>query len=655
MRPSKLILGLGLLGLARGSVTVYYVQGQNPFQTTTATASAANYTGAAAYDPTVLNPPPVPTDLTTSFTIQLQNGGAPPGVSIPIVGQFFGFSIEMSVVNQVLGKNASYIQVPFLNLMANIAQRAGGVRIRVGGNTQETATVVPSIPNGLILAKNLTGVTNPTQTPPLDISFGFLYLMANVSTLVNVHWFIGVPFFNLTPPNLDIAVEGQQILGEKMIGIQVGNEPDLYVAHGHRASTYGPADYTGEFGTVVNAMNNDPANALNRDLLIGPNIATEWTPEQVWDTGFVSDYSSNLAYLAVERYPSDNCFAEYGIGTPRDPQQMFPTYLTHQAGQTIVSNYLNSTSYAQSVGKPFMMFETNTASCGGFPGISDSFGAALWGVDYALTMAYSNFSGALFHVGGQNVYYNPFTPPPTNQSDFHQWTVGPIYYSSLVVAEALGSSNQSQVLDLQANNGYQYTPAYAIYENGNPVRVVLVNFVSDPSGNSNLNVALSLGQGSTPATVYVKYLQASSVSDKGSKITWANQTFGDVFSSDGRPMGTESIVPINCDQNAGTCTIPVYAPSIALVFLSQSAETETSGTPSTTFSTTALTKTYNTVTIDPSVLATSNGMKGLDQSELGSTSKGSVNSGRSLQSHLSGLTIITSLLFGAVVLYGRRW
>lgn len=53
-----------------------------------------------------------------------------------------------------------------------------------------------------------------------------------------------------------------------------------------------------------------------------------------------------------------------------------------------------------------MMFETNTASCGGFPGLSDSFGAALWGLDYALQMAYVNFTSALFHVGGQDVYYN---------------------------------------------------------------------------------------------------------------------------------------------------------------------------------------------------------------------------------------------------------
>lgn len=52
------------------------------------------------------------------------------------------------------------------------------------------------------------------------------------------------------------------------------------------------------------------------------------------------------------------------------------------------------------------MFETNTASCGGFSGLSDSFAAAMWTVDYALTLAYGNFSYALFHVGGQSDFYN---------------------------------------------------------------------------------------------------------------------------------------------------------------------------------------------------------------------------------------------------------
>ena len=85
---------------------------------------------------------------------------------------------------------------------------------------------------------------------------------------------------------------------------------------------------------------------------------------------------------------------------------MFPTYLTHKNGQGLVSNYLNSTMMAQTWGKPFLMFETNTASCGGFPGISDTFASALWAVDYGLQMANSNFTGALLHAGGQNVSYN---------------------------------------------------------------------------------------------------------------------------------------------------------------------------------------------------------------------------------------------------------
>jgi len=85
---------------------------------------------------------------------------------------------------------------------------------------------------------------------------------------------------------------------------------------------------------------------------------------------------------------------------------MLPTFLTHQSGQQIVSEYLGSIAYAQTKGLPFIMLETNTASCSGFAGISDSFTAALWAVDYGLQMAYVNFTHAMFHVGGQNDYYN---------------------------------------------------------------------------------------------------------------------------------------------------------------------------------------------------------------------------------------------------------
>lgn len=111
----------------------------------------------------------------------------------------------------------------------------------------------------------------------------------------------------------------------------------------------------------------------------------------------------------VSSYPDDNCAAAFpnsGFGAPQDPQTVFSNYLNHTSGIDIVSIYLNSTNFAQQNGKPFLMMETNTASCGGFPGVSDSFGAALWALDYGMQMAYSNFSGALLHVGGVSDTYN---------------------------------------------------------------------------------------------------------------------------------------------------------------------------------------------------------------------------------------------------------
>ena len=41
----------------------------------------------------------------------------------------------------------------------------------------------------------------------------------------------------------------------------------------------------------------------------------------------------------------------------------------------------------QGTGKPIVLLETNTASCNGFLGISDSFLATLWNLDLALSVS----------------------------------------------------------------------------------------------------------------------------------------------------------------------------------------------------------------------------------------------------------------------------
>lgn len=65
--------------------------------------------------------------------------------------------------------------------------------------------------------------------------------------------------------------------------------------------TYDPNDYKNEFGQVIQAINVD-SDIRDKGLLIGPNLAGIWKPEDVWGTGFVTEFRQNLAALAVERY-----------------------------------------------------------------------------------------------------------------------------------------------------------------------------------------------------------------------------------------------------------------------------------------------------------------------------------------------------------------
>jgi hypothetical protein len=123
----------------------------------------------------------------------------------------------------------------------------------------------------------------------------------------------------------------------------------------------------------------------------------------------------------------------------------------------------------------------------------------------------------MFHLGGQGASYNgpslvfllfalrliqfphktTFTPPPSNISKTRQWTIGPIYYASLAVSEFLASSNNnSQIVDLSANGKISnFTPVYAVYEGGKPMKVGIFNYMDDASGKADIVVNIAVDGG----------------------------------------------------------------------------------------------------------------------------------------------------------------
>jgi len=67
--------------LSRAEITIYTTL---PGATTTTTALVGNWTGVASQDPTLLNPPAPPTGQSSSFLVQLYDGGMV-GMGNPVV------------------------------------------------------------------------------------------------------------------------------------------------------------------------------------------------------------------------------------------------------------------------------------------------------------------------------------------------------------------------------------------------------------------------------------------------------------------------------------------------------------------------------------------------------------------------------------------
>ncbi|KAG8695559.1 hypothetical protein FRC09_009081, partial [Ceratobasidium sp. 395] len=269
---ARCLYALATLSSAYGAVTVYRVSDDPNQQQATATASspASEYTGSAAYDPTVLNPPAPPGDLNRDFAINLPQGGLP-NLSIKQSGAYLGFSIELSVANRAIGSNSSILAVPFLNHIQNVANRAGSVRVRVGGNTQEKAILRPEgLPDGKILIKTATSDTT-TWTPHVEFSPDLVVMLGNVAKLVKTEVFLGLNFDNVQDPSNAVlyAALAEQTLGDSLKGIALGNEPDLYDRPGHnkRPEPYTFEQYMTEWGGVANALAANPGYT-NKQILM---------------------------------------------------------------------------------------------------------------------------------------------------------------------------------------------------------------------------------------------------------------------------------------------------------------------------------------------------------------------------------------------------
>ncbi|CEH16816.1 Glycoside hydrolase, superfamily [Ceraceosorus bombacis] len=503
---------------------------------------------------------PNPALGSTSFLLDLAPANVAP--SIPIPANLLGISIELSVADEYLGSDPQTPSFQFLNYLANIRARAGvGPIVRIGGNTQDTAEYASNL-DGIIRkvggGLNAAGIPITPHLVYSDVIFQSLKTLVNL-TDARIVW--GVNMVNNTADfTLDMVEHLQKSVGDSLEHLLVGNEPDRYALTGNRPASYSIDTYLDELGALTQSIIN-AAYADDMRQFSAPSVCCSWTTSQILDAGMRSRFSDRLKAISAIKYPQSLCQSDAVYG---------------HAGYLNMTNIVDFAMYdvaavstAVEMGLPYVLAETNTASCVGVAGVSDTFTSALWAITASLELAYRNHSAVLLHNGGANVLYNVFHPPTRNTTTT-AWRTAPIYYSLIVLAEALRStsSERSRVRNLGLNE--TMAAAYGVYEEETPVKLVLVNMASSNDQTQVMNVEFDLPANGN-AAVSFKTLTAASVDEKAN-ITWAGQTLS--YYSDGTLIGTEDVQTLACPSQR--CTLRVPAPSVILVFLTQQAQSKAS-------------------------------------------------------------------------------
>jgi hypothetical protein len=142
------------------------------------------------------------------------------------------------------------------------------------------------------------------------------------------------------------------------------------------------------------------------------------------------------------------------------------------ANHVAVMKQLEENNLAKGVS--YILGEMNSLYHQGKPGLSNSFGAALWGVDFNLYCASQNIRRTHMHQG-TDYRYASWQPIETNKTSMG--TKAPYYGNAMVAAmlhgKQKGQNSNVQVINLPMNQ--ETEAAYAAYIDGKLARVAVIN------------------------------------------------------------------------------------------------------------------------------------------------------------------------------------
>lgn len=473
-----------------------------------------------------------------------------PGKEIP--RDFAGFSLEVSMSGQGVtafkGGSATSASKPresvvyalgypgspnagYFHFMRNL----GPGILRLGGNSQDNTCWDPkAAPHPAACKATITAADLRLFSDAAAASGWKLILGINLKQ--------NSPEWALGEVTQGIA---KNIATPHILALEIGNEPDLY-RRGARPKSYSPQDHVKDFLGYLHAFRANPV--AKRYAVVGPATCCEWRNPR--DLGIFVDGvgAENLKFVTIHNYSATTC----GGRTVTIAQLLSPELMDR-----FNERAKRLAAAANARGLPIAMAETNSASCGGMPGVSNAFASAVWGLDYMFSLAKDGFRSVNFHAsyrpGGSS--YNPvdtFGKRTASGGWAYRNVAQPLYYAEYMFARnASGKHLLPTSINTSANIHADAVEACARCA----VSVFVINEDSSAAGEVRIRV-----QG-RKAAASLLLLRAPHLSSLAQEVRYG----GEQFSSNGQLPPPHNTTVRADAQGQYTFTLPNASAAVLTV------------------------------------------------------------------------------------------
>jgi len=372
----------------------------------------------------------------------------------PLNSTFIGLSYEKSKLLGSFFVPSNIQLITVFKLLGDSILRIGGNAVDLTNWSRNSITPTPTI-------ENFTQSTSSVITPQI---------VDNLAEFIKLtEWKIiyGVNMGNNTPSNAaNEAAYAASQLGDSLLAIEIGNEPDLYMQLKYNKWSY--KQFCSEWKKFATAIRKAVKTSTNGKIpnvsIIGPSSAFDVDDYTV---PFAKDEGKNIQILGHHYYRGNGKAPGVTITAKQT--------LSDDSKLETVLKKLNKASKNNKITGGYRLAECNSYYNGGAPGLSNSYPSGLWLVNFAMTNIVHGSRGINLHGGGHSTGYTPI-------ADYHKkdnsYTikVRPTYYGLMLVSQAIKNGITSA--SLLSNNVYYLTRSDGgenyVYINRDPLKNITI-------------------------------------------------------------------------------------------------------------------------------------------------------------------------------------